>query len=171
MKYAFTALNLICIAAIAYGGVNLMYKRVLPETPPDGGAVLATPPAGPQTIADTRRTPGGTDRQTGVILKRNLFRVEVEETKAAKAPEPEQTSPDDIESLEPTQLKISLWGTVTGGSLVYAVIEDKKQRRQDLYMVNDTIQEARVVQILRNKVVLNYQRKNQLLDMESKTRP
>ena len=65
----------------------------------------------------------------------------------------------DIESLTPTDLKLKLLGTVTGDEKeAYAVIEDTAVRRQNLYKIGDTIQNATLKMILREKVVLQCQR-------------
>jgi general secretion pathway protein C len=64
-------------------------------------------------------------------------------------------------------LKLKLWGTVTGqNGRAYAVIEDTKTRRQDLYHAGDTIQNAVVKLILREKVVLNVDDRDEILAME-----
>lgn len=74
-----------------------------------------------------------------------------------------------VDSLEQTRLKLKLWGTapIAGDEeSSYAVIEDEKERRQKLYKVGDTIQNATVKMILRNRVVLSQLGKDEILEME-----
>jgi general secretion pathway protein C len=64
-------------------------------------------------------------------------------------------------------LKLKLWGTVTGqNGRAYAVIEDTKTRQQNLYHIGDSIQNAVVKLILREKVVLNVDDRDEILAME-----
>jgi general secretion pathway protein C len=73
----------------------------------------------------------------------------------------------DLENLKQTDLKLKLWGTVTGQNEgVYAVIEDSKAREQNLYQAGDTIQNAVVKLILREKVVLKVGDNDEILAME-----
>jgi general secretion pathway protein C len=73
----------------------------------------------------------------------------------------------DLEKLKQTDLKLKLWGTVTGQNEgAYAVIEDTKAREQNLYRAGDTIQKAVVKLILREKVVLKVGDNDEILAME-----
>jgi general secretion pathway protein C len=73
----------------------------------------------------------------------------------------------DLEKLKQTELKLKLWGTVTGQKeRAYAVIEDTKTRQQNLYHAGDNIQNAVVKLILREKVVLNVDDRDEILAME-----
>ena len=93
------------------------------------------------------------------IAGRNLFKVASEKS---KIPEPV-----NIENLAKTELSLKLWGTVTGDDKKsYAVIEDTKNRSQDLYRKGDSVQEAEIKMILRAKVVLNVNGKDEVLEME-----
>jgi general secretion pathway protein C len=73
----------------------------------------------------------------------------------------------DLEKLKQTELKLKLWGTVIGqNGQTYAVIEDTKAREQNLYRSGDTIQKAVVKLILREKVVLSVNDRDEILAME-----
>jgi general secretion pathway protein C len=62
---------------------------------------------------------------------------------------------------------LRLWGTVTQpDGKDYAVIEDTKTKQQDLYRLGDSIQNATVKMILREKVVLNVNDQDEILAME-----
>jgi general secretion pathway protein C len=95
----------------------------------------------------------------GAVTERNLFK-----TKTGAGSRPEKL---DIESLKPTDLKLDLLGTITGdGKEAYAVIEDTATKQQNLFRVGDTIQNATVKLILREKVVLNVNGKDEILKIE-----
>ena len=64
-------------------------------------------------------------------------------------------------------MKLKLWGTVTRiDGLAYAVIEDTKTREQNLYRTGDSIDNATVKMILREKVVLTVNEQDEILTME-----
>ena len=95
------------------------------------------------------------------ITDRNLFNSETE------AAPTRPTAKMDIENLKQTDLKLKLWGTVAGeGRRAYAVIEDAKARDQNLYRVGDSIQNATVKMILRQKVILRVNDQDEVLAME-----
>ena len=94
------------------------------------------------------------------ISERNLFNTD---TKAA-SPQPAKM---DIENLKQTDMQLKLWGTVAGeGRRAYAVIEDTKAREQNLYRIGDSIQNATVKMILRQKVILTVNNQDEVLAME-----
>jgi len=75
----------------------------------------------------------------------------------------------DIDELESTKLNLVLMGTVYGiGELDCAVIEDKDNRKQELFRVGDTVASATVVRIMRGMVVLHVDGKDEILAMEVK---
>jgi len=163
MKTVFTSINILLIAAMAYLSVGMLYKNVMPES------FLLSDEHLPNEITDNTSLepvkPGLSKNQYDVIVTRNLFKVDIEEKEETF--QKEETEDQEPEKLEVTNLKLVLWGTVTGDSDVYAVIEDKKVRQQSLYQVGDSIQEAIVKKILRHEVILTYQGKDQVLEMET----
>lgn len=92
----------------------------------------------------------------GAIAQRNLFNTSPESAAPVKA--------INVDDLKETDLKLKLWGTVAGKE--YAVIEDAKTREQSLYRVGDSIQNATVKMILRQKVVLSVNGRDEILGME-----
>jgi general secretion pathway protein C len=73
----------------------------------------------------------------------------------------------NVDNLKKTDLNLKLWGTVTGQDRrAYAVIEDTKTRKQNLYRIGDSIQDATVKLILRQKVVLSVRDRDEILAME-----
>jgi general secretion pathway protein C len=161
-----TIINLACLTAAAYLGVSLFYKaldRRLATAPVVTAAVI------PQAKAQRERPKA--ESHYGLILDRNLFK-----TKAVAAPAPEKKTELNLENLEQTQLKLKLWGTVAppkeaaqneaADTRAYAVIEDTTLRKQNLYRKGDSIQNATVKAILREKVILNVNGKDEILEME-----
>jgi general secretion pathway protein C len=165
-----TIVNLLCLTAAAYLGVSLFYKaldRRFSSGPVVTAAVI------PQAKVERERPQA--ESHYRLILDRDLFK-----TKAAPAPAPEKQTELNLAALEQTQLKLKLWGTVAppedaseeapsesdGGAKAYAVIEDTTLRQQNLYRTGDTVQNATVKAILREKVVLNVNGKDEILEME-----
>ena len=165
MKIAFAIIQGLLVVASAYFSVDIMYQKILPDR-----FEIPSPNAQGRSEAGESKPDKGGRMIRGrydTIIKRNLFNVDLEADKGKTGgPDPEAVP---VEKLEPTELKLSLWGTVTGGDPVYAVIEDKKTREQSLYEVGDRVQEATVKRIMRHGVVLNYRGKDQILEMEDQT--
>jgi general secretion pathway protein C len=93
------------------------------------------------------------------IIERNLFKTKIE---AGEKPDR-----INVAELKQTDLKLKLWGTVTGGrNKAYAVIEETEPGKQNLYRTGDSIQNATLALILREKVVLNVNGKDEILEME-----
>ncbi|MBC2704559.1 type II secretion system protein N [Desulfobacula sp.] len=163
MKYLFNIINILLVAAIVYFGVDIIFKNELPETTllPENHS----PGAISKNISLQQATSVFSRNQYDIIVARNIFKVEIEDKKAPVIKQ--ETEDDEFEKLEPTRLKLVLWGTVTGDSDVYAVIEDKKMRKQSLYEEGDSIQGAKIKKILRHKVILTYQGEDQILKMET----
>jgi len=102
-----------------------------------------------------------------VIHKRDLFHSAKEKLATKKAVKKPEKPVIKEEALEKTPLQVRLRGTVyreTGNSL--AIIEDTKTRKQDLYHVGDFILgEAKLIQVSRNKVYLERNGKQEVLEV------
>jgi len=156
MRFYLTIANLLFITGAAYFGVSLFYQTAT--------STFITGNSG-KTAVDQAQSE---DKETHKSLKayrhikeRNLFHI--------KAIKPAEMVAEkvDVAELKKTELKLKLWGTVTGGtSETYAVIEDTKLRKQTLYRVNDTVQTAVVKEIHREKVILEVDGDYEVLEME-----
>ena len=94
------------------------------------------------------------------IAARNLFNIQSENIE-------NPMNAINVDALQETKLKLKLWGTVSGQDRrAYAVIEDTKTRQQNLYRIGDSIQNATVKLILRQKVVLSVNDSDEVLGME-----
>jgi general secretion pathway protein C len=155
MKIYVNILNVFLISAAIYFGVNAFYI-------PTAGKLDHGHPAismGKQISSPEEGTVHPISHYN-TIIERNLFNTKKKTNKI---------EPVNIESLKQTALKLKLWGTVTGDSgKTYAVIEEQKGKKQNLYKVGDTIQNATLKIILREKVVLNVNGKDEILELEKK---
>jgi general secretion pathway protein C len=152
----FTIANIMLLTAGVFLCVKTFYTIVTPH--PDY-TVAVKPSIQPvSTSGLSYSTPPRQDYKK--IAQRNIF------NSGSDAIAPRVRSVD-IENLKQTDLKLKLWGTVTGqNGRAYAVIEDTRSREQNLYHAGDTIQNAVVKMILREKVVLNVDDRDEVLAME-----
>jgi general secretion pathway protein C len=98
--------------------------------------------------------------QYSTIADRNIFNITSKEESAA------QSQKIDTKNLKQTDMKLTLWGTVTlQDAASYAVIEDTKTREQSLYRTGDSIQDAVVKMILRDKIILTVDKRDEILPM------
>ena len=154
----FTIANLLLAAAGVYFCVSIFYAVLtagLDSVPPPVPAAGRALPAGPESPV------GVSDYQA--IVDRNLFN-------SGKKPlaEPGKGAAGiDVDKLKQTGLKLKLWATGVGpGGHLYAVIEDPKTRESLLYHPGDTVQKATVKMVLRQKVVLNVDGRDEVLIQE-----
>ncbi len=154
MKRYFTALNILLIASGVYFSVKAFYK-----------VATANLNNAPSQEVTTRHVISPEDVTVHpisyyrAIIERNLFN-----SKKGTGQHAERL---DIETLEPTDLKLKLLGTVSGDNKeAYAVIEDTAKRRQNLYRIGDSIQNATLKMILREKVILRVNGKDEILNIE-----
>jgi len=156
----FTAFNLLLLTVISALAVDLFYQAVtsrvvLPEKHGERGVIAVTGPRGTrQQVALS---------QYDDIVSRNLFDL-ADPTLVVK----KEAVAIDVESLTETRLRLKLWGTVSGGgeTVSWAIIEDETTRKQDLYGVGDTVQQAIIKLVLRDRVVMSYKGRDEVLMME-----
>ncbi len=162
MKYIFTLINLFLLAACAFFSADMVYKTALKDI---SFMPEIKDPTVKQAGTEKKQTIKGVTRQGyEIIVQRNLFKIETEKKEASGK---DAAGSKEQGKLEPTTLSLTLWGTVTGGSELYAVIEDKKSRLQALYQEGDSVQDATVKKILKKEVILTFQGKDQVLEMET----
>ena len=159
----FNIANILLITAGVYLLVSGFYSIV---TAKFDYVIPSTPAAHSRRSPDTVEQPKAPLSQYRTIVARDLFNT-LKSTTPEAAPKPKKV---DLDALKETDLKLKLWGTVSrqGGS-AYAVIEDTKTRQQNLYRAGDSIQNASVKLILREKVVLTVNGSDEILTMEKIT--
>jgi general secretion pathway protein C len=150
-------INLLLIACVVFFGVKGFYKV---------STSYLDPVYPSRTDIQTVVTPDNTIHRPlsyyRTIVERNLFN-----TKTGVEQAPEKL---DLEALKPTELKLKLLGTVSGDKKdAYAVIEEAGGKQQNLYRVGDSIQNATVKTILREKVVLHVNGEDEILAIEKKS--
>ena len=155
MKIYFNILNVFLISAAIYFGVNAFYIPTAGKLDHVQSAVSTD-----EQISSPEEGTVHSISYYNKIIERNLFNTKKKTNKIERV---------NIESLKQTDLKLKLWGTVTGDrGKTYAVIEEQKGKKQNLYKVGDTIQNATLKIILREKVVLNVNGKDEILELEKK---
>jgi general secretion pathway protein C len=154
-RIAFITLQLALAVGIVLAGLSIFekYQRAGEIAP---APATASSQASTDPMRDERTKPLA---HYQIIARRNLFRTPTDEEPAAPT--------IDIEALEPTQLKLKLWGTITGeDGMTRAVIEDQTKRKQDFYRAGDEVSTAKVKMILREKVILSVNGEDQILEIE-----
>ena len=156
MRFYLTIANLLFITGAAYFGVSLFYQAAT--------STLVTGKSGMIAVSQSQSAVKEAHKALNeyrYIEERNLFHIK------AKKPDEIVEQKVDVAELKKTELKLKLWGTVTGGTAeTYAVIEDTKLRKQTLYRVNDSVQNAVVKEIHREKVILEVEGAYEVLEME-----
>ncbi|MBU0969924.1 MAG: type II secretion system protein GspC [Proteobacteria bacterium] len=166
MKQIFFILHIILLTLTAYQGVNILYKYL--ESPSLSGETNLSQPR--DILSAQTQEEGGISQTKHVekISTRNLFKVLTQNPQKQVAPE---THPET--QLEKTKLALALWGTVTGDTALsaYAVIEDQKEKKQFLLQVGDVVQQARIKKIMRSKIILTFDGKDQVLEVDTSRQP
>ncbi len=159
LKSIIRLLPFLIVTLLSIGGVELFYGVA------DHYLFLPVEEGAESQIADAQPKAPVTQpkkhQDYKVIVERNLFKSYLVE----KAPvKPEKTNP--LEGLENTSLDLVLMGTITGqAGRSRAIILEKAKRKQEIYYKGDFIQEAEIKNILRGKVILSYQGRDEILDM------
>ncbi len=166
MNYLFTLLNIIVLTLAIFFGVKGLYKTVDPKLwlKPDNFRLCSVK----TETGNFKSEPEISGASFTNVTARNLFKAAV---KGSEKPADTQTSGSvdeaDIAGLEKTTLDLRLWGTVVGSdSNAFAVIEEKKKRKQSLYHKGDNVQGAVIKTILRHKVILSFNGQDQILEMD-----
>ena len=147
--------NLVALSALIYIGIDVLYRFVDVKLKGVANEKVLT-----ERKADVKQNKKEPLSYFNMVTDRNLFGSTQKEIA-------EQVKGPEVETLEPTSLKIVLLGTVTGNEKnTLAVIEETAKKRQDLYRVGDSIQNAIVKMILRGKVVLRVGDRDEILLME-----
>ena len=163
MARYFTIIYLVLIVAFAYLGTFIFYRILTEklETVPVFQASVDKQPIPPLPPSE-KNTDSFQQYQTAI--DRNLF-------KTASAEPARKTEAVNVNALQQTQLRLKLWGTVSGTTgKTFAVIEETSTRKQRLVSTGDEVQSASVEMILREKVVLVVNGKKEILRIEKPAR-
>lgn len=150
-------LQAMLMAGAVYFGVKAGYRMLLGELAPCG---IVRPSE--KELRKSVPTAIHPFSEYGVISRRNLF--------GTLEPSDRQRISSDIERLRQTRLKLKLLGTISGPEdIAGAVIEEASGKGQFLVRVGDAIQDAVVVMILKEKIVLQVGGREELLEMDQWT--
>ena len=150
-------MHLALIAVGVYIGSDLFWAIVGSRIEPGSRVPITSPSAAAETTEQRAL------QHYAVIQERNLFGAR---GRTATPSPPRPPAPPPPPSKPAANLK--LVGTVVGPpERTYAVIEDLSTKRQDLYRLGDVVREAKVVEVTRNRVVLdNRGRREELFSFE-----
>ncbi len=155
MNKIFITVNLVLLTFGIYLGVSGFYRIIAAQV------VLESPKSNMKKIDIVAREIYRPLLFYKAIIDRNLFKTGME------AGEKKKSNNVNLDEIKPTELNLKLWGTVTGpAAFAFAVIEEAKNRTQSLFRTGDTIQNATVKLILREKVVLNVDGRDEILEIE-----
>jgi len=154
MKPYYTIINILLITAAVYFSVKAFYKL--------GSVQLDQAHLSGADFKDSSSSEAESLRPLtdyDPVIERNLFNTK---SGAERPPEPVV-----VENLQPTSLNLKLLGTVTGDNdKAFAVIQNSRGKQQQLYQIGDTIQSATLKMILREKVVLSVNGKDEILEID-----
>ncbi len=115
-----------------------------------------------RSLPQSKTDPTTAHKDYKALVERNLFAVKSDEARTAK----ESDLLANLDKLALTSLNCTLIGTVIqehGDS--WAIIRDNQSNKEEKTTAGSMISGAKVVMILRNKVVLNFNGKDELLVM------
>lgn len=155
--------KLLLIFVLSYAGVKIWYDRLeeklLVVSVPEVSVseqVAAVKEEEPQT--ESLRKP---DDYT-IIVARNIFQAVITEPVKVE----QEVEPED---LEPTKLKLSLKGTISGSDRnARAIIADDLKKKQDIYQVGDSLQGALILSIERGRVILQVNGVDEVLSLKER---
>ncbi len=160
MKRIFILINLLMITGVVYFAVDVFYGFI--EAQMDVSPLPRMTEIKAVSIESEQHKPYNHYRS---IEDRNLFQTtteaQISAQKAIKDAEPIE------EPLKKTDLKLKLRGAITGDKAhARAIIEDPKTRKQILLKEGESIEHAKIKQILWNEVILSVNGVDEVLEME-----
>ena len=161
-KHLFLGIHLILITLMAYLGVQGAYLIWNDDVSPAVENTLAAPAKDTDLPQHSARK--DFVRKSQSIVGRNLFKVLTEEAQQAGQP-----TPKPVQTIKPPvdkSMQLTLKGTVTGDTGLYAVMEDKKQRQQNLYKPGESIDDAILKTVFKDHVILEKNGEVFRIDME-----
>jgi type II secretion system protein C len=156
--WSFTLPSLLVLGLVGYFCISAAANFLRAGREP----VLAPQPAPTEATSKAEATVRPLEDYS-IIIERNLFGGSESET-----PVPEETvSLEDIPNAEKS-LGLKLVGTVVGddSATSFAIIDNKTTRKQELYQEGDKAGEVLIKRILRNKVIVDAGRGEELLALE-----
>lgn len=157
-KNIYTILTILAIGAIIFLGVNTFYRIFEAKLEqPDFEKTSAI-----KKTSVSKRSPVRRSRDYEIINRRSIF------GKTAEGIISSDIEISELENLDPTSLNISLIGTseVDQENSVAIISVKSKRPPQGMYYIGDSVDVALIKNILRNKVVLSVNGKDEILTMD-----
>jgi general secretion pathway protein C len=155
--------NILLSGLIIWIGVSIVTTWAASRQAGDSALSVPAKTSSPKDLTSSK---GKRLEDYGLIASRDVFHTTKE---ASKTPGKEQT-----EEVKVTELNLELKGTVVGdGKDSYAFILDRGSRKEEVYYANDFVMGARIVRIMKGRVILNVDGRDEALLMvdESRTLP
>jgi type II secretory pathway component PulC len=149
-------ITLVCIALVE-GGYQLLERFVFDARKQSVEVAESQATVSKERLTNIVETSG----DYRIILTRNLFGSATRDDAATKGAETDTKAP-----LEATKLNIVLMGTAIGDEEASrAFILDRQNNKQEVYELGDTVQGATIKEVMRGKVILSVNGKDEILDM------
>ena len=155
--------NILLSGLIIWVGVSIVTTWASSR---QAGDSFLSVPAKTSSPKDLTSSKGKRLEDYGLIASRDVFHTTKE---TSKTPGKEQT-----EEVKVTELNLELKGTVVSdGKDSYAFILERGSRKEEVYYANDFVMGARIVRIMKGRVILNVDGREEALLMvdESRTLP
>ncbi|SMC47089.1 general secretion pathway protein C [Desulfocicer vacuolatum DSM 3385] len=162
MKKGFIVIHLLLLSLLAFQGAQMFYGQwndlfVLPVMSHHVDLSLG------DTAKEIKKKKKSRQHYAA-IEKRNLFKAALEEKKEVSGPDPEIPL---VDTLEKTRLDLKLLGTIVLEPRgAFAIIKEGRKKEQKRYQKGDTVQNALIKAVLREKVILSYKGRDEVLLME-----
>ena len=166
MKPFFVLIHLFFLTLLSFLAVQMFYDGCIPARPVDSRTTIM-PDAAPSRKPPQFPLPGLLlHKRFSKVTQRNLFQVTLAPPSGSEA---ENQAPLAVDSLEETRLDLKLAGTIVfdSGREAFAIIQEGKKKEQKRYRKGDSIQGAEITAVLREKVVLRYKGRDEVLHMEA----
>ena len=163
LKRFLLLINVLLSGLVIWAGVSIVSTWA--SNRQAGDSALSVPAKTP-IPRDLTSSKGKRLEDYGLIALRDVFRTTKETTKRGGKGEREE--------IKVTELNLELKGTVVGdGKDSYAFILDRESKKEEVYYANDFVMGARIVGIMKGRIVLNVDGREEALLMvdESRTLP
>ena len=155
--------NVLLSGLIIWAGVSIVTTWASSRKAGDSGMSVPAKTSIPKDLTSSK---GKRLEDYGLIATKDVFHTTKETAKT--------TGKDQADEIKVTELNLELKGTVVGeGKDSYAFILDRGSKKEDAYYVNDFVMGAQILRIMKGRVVLNVDGKEEALLMldESRTLP
>jgi type II secretory pathway component PulC len=155
--------NVLLSGLIIWAGVSIVTTWASSRGAGDSALSVPAKTSSPKDLTSSK---GKRLEDYGLIASKDVFHTTKETAKSAGK---EQT-----EDIKVTELNLELKGTVMGdGKDSYAFILDRGSRKEEVYYANDYVMGAQIVRIMKGRVILSVDGREEALLMvdESRTLP